>query len=94
MPTGVQGLRLVKFYLRLNYQESYRLGINRLENQLNGLVKRNSVYKWLEQDLVDANLKGLPNFHKPAIEMLDTKDEAKLVLEHPKAYISYFKVGK
>lgn len=58
---------------------------------LEGLVKRNSVYKWLEQDPVAANLQGLPNLHKPAIEMLDTKDEAKLVLEHAKAYISYVK---
>ena len=61
---------------------------------LEGLGKRNSVHRWLEQEPVAANLKGLPNLDRPAIEMLDTKDEAKLVLEHAKAYMSYVKARK
>lgn len=70
-----------------------KLASDVFELLLEGLVKRNSVYKWLEQDPVTATLQGLPNLHKPAIEMLDTNAEAKLVLEHAKAYIRYVKAG-
>lgn len=56
-----------------------------------GLKKRNAVYRWLEQQPIEANIAGLPNLTKPAIEMLDEKDDAELVLKHARQYISYVK---
>ena len=56
-----------------------------------GLKKRNAVYRWLEQQPIEANITGLSNLTKPAIEMLDDKEDAELVLKHARQYISYVK---
>lgn len=64
------------------------------EHLLEGLGKRNSAYRWLEQQPIDANIEGLPNLDKPAIEMLDTEAEAQLVLAHAQAYVAYLKARK
>ncbi len=56
---------------------------------LSALGKRNAVYKWLEQQPFPANIPNVPNLQKPAIQMLDDENEAKLVLTHAKAYIEH-----
>lgn len=65
-----------------------------LDCLINGLKKRSSAYKWLEQQPVNANIPNLPNLSKPAIQMLDEKADAELVLKHAKAYVSYLKTRK
>lgn len=65
-----------------------------LELLIDGLGKRNAAYKWLEQHPINTNIPELPDLHRPAIEMLDTKADAELVLAHAKAYVAYNKARK
>lgn len=62
-----------------------------LDHLIEGLGKRNAAYKWLEQQPFDTDIDGLENLDRPAIEMLDSKSDAKLVLAHAKAYVDYIK---
>jgi 6-hydroxy-3-succinoylpyridine 3-monooxygenase len=51
--------------------------------------KRNSCYKWLEQEPLPQNSSELPDLPAPAIHLLDNEKDALLVKKHVEAYIAY-----
>ncbi|WP_161796335.1 NYN domain-containing protein [Arsukibacterium ikkense] len=55
----------------------------------NSLRTRNKTFRWLEQAPFEANIPGLPNLPRPAIEMFDTVEDAALVKQHVIEYIKH-----
>lgn len=51
--------------------------------------KRNSCYKWLEQNPIPQNNPDLPDLPSPAIELLNDTESADLVLRHAEAFAEY-----
>jgi len=56
---------------------------------LDATGKRHKVNHWLEQAPVVTCIDGLPDLPRPAIEMLDDIESAKLVLRHAEAYAQF-----